>query len=139
VLQVDTPAELYAHPGDPFVATFVGDADVLPGRVDGTTVDSPLGVLSAERADAPGPVSVVLRPEQVRVAVDADGLGRVHHVEYFGHDQLVTVDLSGGHRVRARLGSAHTLTSGDPVSVTVHGAVLTFPAAQPDRAAVTTT
>jgi iron(III) transport system ATP-binding protein len=137
VLQVDTPAELYAHPVDPFVATFVGDADVLPGRADGATVDTPLGVLAAASADTPGPVSVVLRPEQVRVARDAGGAGRVHDVEYFGHDQLVTVDVSGGHRVRARLGSAHVLAAGDRVSVTVTGEVLTFPDALPDRAVVT--
>jgi iron(III) transport system ATP-binding protein len=139
VLQVDTPSELYAHPVDPFVATFVGDADVLPGRVDGTTVDTPLGVLVAARADVRGPVSVVLRPEQVQVAREAGGPGRVHQIEYFGHDQLVTVDVSSGHRVRARLGSAHVLAPGDHVSVKVVGEVLTFPDARSEQAVVTAT
>jgi iron(III) transport system ATP-binding protein len=125
VLQVDTPAALYARPVDPFVATFVGDADVLPGRIDGGTVDTALGVLAAAHADVAGPVSVVLRPEQVQVARDPGGVGHVHQIEYFGHDQLVTVDVAGGQRVRARLGSAHVLEPGDRVSVAVAGAVLT--------------
>jgi iron(III) transport system ATP-binding protein len=137
VLQVDTPAALYAHPVDPFVAAFVGDADVLPGRLDGGAVDTALGVLAAANAGAAGPVSVVVRPEQVHLTLDAAGGARVHQIEYFGHDQLVTVGVAGGQRVRARLGSAHVLAPGDLVSVAVTGTVLTYPEPQPDRAAVT--
>jgi YD repeat-containing protein len=72
----------------------------------------------------------------VQVARDPGGVGHVHQIEYFGHDQLVTVDVAGGHRVRARLGSAHVLEPGDRVSVAVAGAVLTYPEPQPDRAVV---
>ena len=39
ILQVDAPADVYARPDERFVATFVGDADVLPGHADDRTVD----------------------------------------------------------------------------------------------------
>jgi iron(III) transport system ATP-binding protein len=131
LIQVDAPAELYARPVDPFVATFVGDADSLPGSSDGATVDTPIGPLGLLEAGAPGPVDVVLRPEQVRVWLDGSGIGVVGRIEYFGHDQLVEVDLPGGRRVRSRLGSARVLVPGDRVSLAVAGGVLAFAADGP--------
>jgi iron(III) transport system ATP-binding protein len=126
LLQVDTPARLYSHPADPFVATFVGDADVLPGRADGVSVETPIGVLRAVEA-ASGPVTVVLRPERVRIWLDGTGAGIVRRVEYFGHDQLVEVELGGGLRLRSRLGPDRDFVSGDRVSLAVAGEVRTFP------------
>jgi iron(III) transport system ATP-binding protein len=135
LIQVDAPADLYARPVDPFVATFVGDADSLPGTSDGSTAETPLGPLGLLEATAPGPVEVVLRPEQVRVWLDGSGRGAVARIEYFGHDQLVEVDLPGGHRVRSRLGSARVLVPGDRVSLAVAGPVMAFPPTEPgDRA-----
>ncbi|MGZ8751740.1 MAG: ABC transporter ATP-binding protein [Acidimicrobiia bacterium] len=137
VIQIDAPAELYARPVDPFVATFVGDADSLPGTSDGSTVDTPIGPLGLLEGSAPGPVDVVLRPEQVRVWLDGSGIGAVRRIEYFGHDQLVEVDLPGGYRVRSRLGSARVLVPGDRVSLAVAGGVLAFsiPASDDSRSA----
>ena len=40
----------------------------------------------------------------------APGIGQVRRIEYFGHDQLVEVDLPGGHRVRSP-GSARRASS----------------------------
>jgi iron(III) transport system ATP-binding protein len=140
LLQVDTPGDLYARPVDPFVAAFVGDADVLTGTFDGDVIATALGELVPAPGARPGPVAVVLRPEQVRVWLDGAGMGAVARVEYFGHDQLVEVDLPGGQRVRSRLGSTRVLVPGDRVSLAVAGEVLTFadraadPANRVDRA-----
>jgi iron(III) transport system ATP-binding protein len=134
VLQVDAPGDLYARPVDPFVAAFVGDADVLPGSFDGDVIATALGELVPAPGARPGPVSVVLRPEQVRVWLDGAGMGAVRRVEYFGHDQLVEVDLAGGQRVRARLGSTRVLVPGDRVSLAVAGEVLSFEDRSADRA-----
>jgi iron(III) transport system ATP-binding protein len=140
VLQVDAPGDLYARPVDPFVAAFVGDADVLAGTFDGDVLTTALGDLvpapgARPGPVSPGPVSVVLRPEQVRVWLDGAGSGTVRRVEYFGHDQLVEVDLRRGERVRSRLGSTRVLVPGDRVSLAVAGEVLTFPAASARRGA----
>ncbi len=127
ILQVDTPARLYTHPADPFVATFVGDADVLPGRADGSSVETPIGVLRSVEATS-GPVTVVLRPERVRIWLDGTGIGTVRRVEYFGHDQLVEVELGGGVHLRSRLGPDRDFVPGDRVSLAVAGEVHAFPA-----------
>jgi iron(III) transport system ATP-binding protein len=126
VLQVDEPAALYAHPTDRFVATFVGDADVVPGHADGDVVTTALGRLSMSGDGLAGDVDVALRPERVRLRLDGAGQGVVHAITYFGHDQLVEVALDDGARVRSRMGPARAFEPGDRVSVAVTGAVIAF-------------
>ncbi len=129
VLQVDVPAELYAHPSDRFVATFVGDADLLPGHADGDTVTTEVGRLRLADPDGlTGDVEVALRPERVRLRLDGGGQGLVGGITYFGHDQLVEVALEHGARVRSRMGPARAFEPGDRVSVAVTGDVIAFAA-----------
>jgi len=128
ILQVDPPGALYAHPTDRFVATFVGDADIVNGRADAGRALTALGVLPLADPDGiTGDVDVALRPERVRLRLDGSGSGVVHDITYFGHDQLVAVTLDDGEHVRARMGPARELEPGDRVSVAVTGAVAAFP------------
>jgi iron(III) transport system ATP-binding protein len=126
VLQVDAPADLYAHPRDRFVATFVGDADVIPGHADGDGAVTALGRLALTDGAGTGAVDVVVRPERVRLRLDGAGEGTVRHIVYFGHDQLVAVELVDGTRVRSRMGPGRSFEPGDRVSVAVSGDVLAF-------------
>jgi iron(III) transport system ATP-binding protein len=128
LLQVDAPGELYARPVDAFVASFVGDADVVSGRSDGFEVVTAIGSMPVAEGSPSGAVDVVLRPESVRLWLDGSGIGVVRGIEYFGHDQLVEVEVAGATRVRARLGSERVLVPGDRVSVAVANEVLTFAA-----------
>jgi iron(III) transport system ATP-binding protein len=132
VLQVGDPAGLYARPADRFVATFVGDADLIPGRADGDGVATAVGRLTTA-GDGPdgalnGEVEVALRPERVRLRLDGAGQGIVQEITYFGHDQLVEVGLEDGARVRSRMGPGRAFEPGDRVSVAVNGDVIAFPA-----------
>jgi iron(III) transport system ATP-binding protein len=127
VLQVDRPAALYAHPTDRFVATFVGDADLLVGTIDDGAVVTTVGRLRlAEPNGLTGAVAVALRPEGVRLRLDGAGQGVVRDITYFGHDQLIEVALDDGARVRSRMGPARTFEPGDRVSVSVTGDVIAF-------------
>ncbi|HEX6311678.1 MAG TPA: ABC transporter ATP-binding protein [Acidimicrobiia bacterium] len=127
VLQVDEPSQLYAHPADRFVATFVGDADLLPGELDGDAVATTVGRLRLTDADGlTGAVEVALRPERVRLRLDGSGHAVVSTITYFGHDQLVEATLDDGRRVRSRMGPARTFEPGDRVSVSVTGDVMAF-------------
>jgi iron(III) transport system ATP-binding protein len=131
LLQADTPLDLYARPADRFVATFVGDADVIPGHADDGAVVTAVGRLPV--ADPPGhptrgSVDVIVRPERVRLRLDSAGEGVVDGITYFGHDQLVAVALSDGTRVRARMGPARAFEPGDRVSVSIAGDVTAFAA-----------
>jgi iron(III) transport system ATP-binding protein len=126
VLQIDEPATLYAQPCDRFVATFVGDADVIPGHADGGSVITAVGSLRLAEGGDRGAVEVVLRPEHVRLSLDSAGEGVVRDLVYFGHDQLVAVELGDGTRVRARMGPGRVFEPGDRVAVSVTGDVRAF-------------
>lgn len=105
LVQVGTPAEIYAKPVSRWLAQFVGGALVLPGTWNDGAVAGPLGVVPANLADGhiahPGDtVDLVLRPEQLSLsAVGAGGgpgvIAMVRDVAYFGHDAVVTLDLPG--------------------------------------------
>jgi putative spermidine/putrescine transport system ATP-binding protein len=78
IRQLDTPDEVYRHPLDRFVASFIGDANVLRARlerIDGAVATIALG---AARVAVPArtlqggavgdPVDLFVRPEGLRVA-----------------------------------------------------------------------
>ncbi|MFP5318984.1 MAG: ABC transporter ATP-binding protein [Acidimicrobiia bacterium] len=128
LVQVGPPDAVYRTPADPFVARFVGDADLVEGRSDGTAVDTPLGRLAVTGPVPPaGPAVAVVRPETVRLTPDAAGRARVTAATYFGHDQLVSVTLDGSLELRARVGNERLFAPGDRVALDVEGGVVAFP------------
>ena len=62
--QVGTAQEIYASPRTRFVSTFIGEANLLPGRRSNGTVTLAAGPQFAE-AGADGEISVVVRPENL--------------------------------------------------------------------------
>ncbi|CAA9273868.1 MAG: Ferric iron ABC transporter, ATP-binding protein [uncultured Chloroflexia bacterium] len=83
--QVAEPEELYRRPATPFVAGFVGRAQFLPGTVEGERVSTRVGSF---RHDAPlvqnGPVTVLLRPDDLRIESHPRGAGLVVEREFLG-------------------------------------------------------
>ena len=135
--QVAPPQTLYNRPATRFVAEFVGDADVLPARrVGAYLVDTPLGRLSTADPVQSEVSAVILRPESLTIRPTPDGLGTVRAVSFFGHDQMVTVELPDGTCVRARRGATLDVHRGDRVAVEVTGRVTVFEDASPDSVAV---
>jgi iron(III) transport system ATP-binding protein len=114
VLQADTPAHLYSNPTDPWVAGFLGDADVLESVARDGRVDTPVGAFTT---DLRGNVSVIVRPENVQISLGETPNAVVAGSEFFGHDQLVTLALHGGTRVRARIGPRPLYRIGQPARV----------------------
>jgi iron(III) transport system ATP-binding protein len=123
VVQVATPPDLYRVPSDPWVAGFLGDADFVPATAGHGQVETALGTFATEHD---GKVLVMFRPERVLVTPHPDGEAVVASREYFGHDQLVTIVLADGSRIRSRLGPAPDLKPGERVAVKIEEA-LTFP------------
>lgn len=127
--QLDTPRQLYHRPATRFVAEFVGDADVLAGtRAGQRLVDTPIGRLGTVERLGTAQVAVVVRPEAVRVRRHGAINATVADVVFFGHDQLLTLDLDGGATLRSRTTSQVEVTPGDRVAVGVDGKVMTYPA-----------
>ncbi|MBX3071522.1 MAG: ABC transporter ATP-binding protein [Thermomicrobiales bacterium] len=135
IVQDAAPEELYHRPVSRDVGMFVGDAQFLPGSASGRRVTCELGDLPTYTA-AEGEVDVMIRPEALRLtpagpdvvpnAVVTDRL-------FFGHDQLLRIELASGTTLNARLGSYGGIRPGDRVRVSLRGAVLTL---QTDRESV---
>jgi iron(III) transport system ATP-binding protein len=140
VVQVGPPDEVYRRPATPFVARFVGDADLVPGTSDGGRVATPLGELAVDGAvPAAGPALAVVRPEAIRLTAvegggaagngDRSGEATVATVTYYGHDQLVELALDGGTVIRARMGAERLFHAGERVRAEVAGPVIAYPGA----------
>jgi iron(III) transport system ATP-binding protein len=127
--QVGSPEDVYGRPATRSVAEFLGDADILPGTAADGVADCELGRFSADRA-LRGAVEIVLRPERVVIGADGTDAAADHTTEarvvgrsYFGHDQLVQLQLASGLRLRSRLSGSAVWRQGDVVSVRVTGPV----------------
>lgn len=127
VRQTAPPQQLYRWPADREVAAFVGDANFLPGTATGRSVECELGALSL-LGESRGEVDILVRPENLSVVpAGTDGRARVRAVLFFGHDQLLTIQLPSGRTVDARLGPMYHFAVGQPVQVTVSGPVVAYP------------
>jgi spermidine/putrescine transport system ATP-binding protein len=105
--QVDTPEALYAAPKTAFVATFVGEQNVIPGRVsaiagDEARIETPLGVLTGRAGAAglaPGAEAFALiRPERLGLAgpgAMALASGTVLRRDFEGATATLVVDAGG--------------------------------------------
>jgi iron(III) transport system ATP-binding protein len=118
IVQAATPAELYARPVSPWVANFVGDANLVDGDASGDRAATSLGSIPLVDAAA-GPVQVLVRPEAVDIA-PGDG-GTVELIEYYGHDSLYVVRTDAGPSFRARAAAAPSLRRGDRVDLRYRG------------------
>ena len=126
VVQTGSPEEVYDRPSSRWVAEFLGEADVLPGTADGGTVQCELGRFSAGR-ELSGEVQIVIRPESV--AIGHGGASRdaaeavVLERSFYGHDQLVHLELRSGLRLRSRRLGFPAWHPGDRVRVWLDGPV----------------
>ena len=124
--QVGTPEEIYERPHSRWLAEFLGEADVLPGTANGGVVECELGRFGAA-GDLAGPVEVVIRPESVAIGT---GPARDPHAEavvvkrsFYGHDQLVHLQLPSGLQLRSRRLGFPAWHPGDRVRVWIDGPV----------------
>ncbi|MGY4708304.1 ABC transporter ATP-binding protein [Mycolicibacterium sp. CBM1] len=131
--QISMPADIYARPATPFVAEFVG----LNNKVAAQVTDGRAHVLGTELAVAAGSIpagsgAALVRPEALRITVDATGTATVASVSFLGPISLVHCTLDDGTRVVAQTPSAQAaeLSPGARVTVRVEqAAALVVPAA----------
>jgi len=103
IRQHGSPSELYSSPVDPWVARFVGEANLVEGIATGNTARTALGDIPLV-ATQTGAVQVLLRPEDLVIDVGDDAT--VELIEYYGHDTTYELSLADGSSIRARLTSA---------------------------------
>jgi iron(III) transport system ATP-binding protein len=76
IQQIGTPAELYDSPANRFVATFLGTANLIEGRISGGRFVN--GNFSIEGIQAPdGPACISIRPQDVTLGAFSRGISAV--------------------------------------------------------------
>ncbi|HST55429.1 MAG TPA: ABC transporter ATP-binding protein [Solirubrobacteraceae bacterium] len=146
IVQQGTPDELYNQPVDAQLARFLGAANLLSARIEGSVAHTALGEL-ALRAPGPGgngrpelvlggpgpsgsaqPELVLLRPEQLEIHPASDAVaglaGRVERCDYYGHDALLHIrptEPCGADVLLARVAGEHSLPVDTRVTVAAHG------------------
>ena len=132
--QVGSPESVYERPGSRWVAQFLGDADVLAGTARAGVVECELGRFGVGD-ELSGAVQVVVRPESVGIGLHATDATAVDGVvvgrSFYGHDQLVHLELPSGARLRSRRLGFPAWHPGDRVRVWVEGPVTAVPEDQP--------
>ena len=118
--QVGPPEVVYGGPAGADVATFLGDANLFAGQLRSGILETVVGPVPMAGPD--GPATGLVRPEDLDLDEVADGNGLVVDVEYYGHDQLVSVALDDGQQVRARLHAHRRLAVGTRVRPHVRSA-----------------
>jgi putrescine transport system ATP-binding protein len=117
LVQVASPGEIYEQPNSRWVADFIGDVNLLEGRLSangagGSTILSAsagtLEVAAATAAPLGATVWVALRPEKVRVALVAPAgvpancvKGQVFEIGYLGDISIYKVRLDDGSVIKA--------------------------------------
>ncbi len=107
LLQVATPAEIYAEPANLQVAEFIGSPriNILPARVGPGGHAQVAGLAPQGRISAPvgASVQIGIRPEHLILHADPGGAGTVTAIENTGPELFVSVLTEGDAPLVARL------------------------------------
>jgi putrescine transport system ATP-binding protein len=119
LIQVATPSEIYEQPNSKYVADFIGDINLIEGKVQSVDaarklvsvsangLDKPLAIESDQTVKAGDQVWVAVRPEKVRISleqpkeVDANVVpGSVFDIGYLGDASIYHVKIPTGRSIR---------------------------------------
>jgi iron(III) transport system ATP-binding protein len=130
--QVGTPRELYARPADAHVATFLGEAIIVPARIEGGIAACALGRIPVAPGRA-GEATIMVRPEQVTLetvpgpqAEPAPGIGRIVEAEFAGANCAVVVRLQDGRQILVPVPAASLPAAGALVRFAIAGTAHVF-------------
>ena len=125
VIQSAPPETLYHRPATREVASFVGEANFLPGTAQNDQASCALGDIPIV-GNGEGEVDVMLRPEALVLRALPNGQATVEDREFYGHDQLLKLRLDSGLTLRARLVGGPGFGLGERVAIGVWGSAVAF-------------
>ena len=117
--QLAEPEAVFHRPATRFVATFIGEADLVAGERHGEVAWTTLGGVPVGGDGGDGPVDVMIRPHEVRVVADPSGSGVVARREFRGATITHLVVLDDGTAVRAEVPHTAAVAEGARVRVVV--------------------
>lgn len=137
IVEQGTPVQLYKHPKNEFVARFLGEMNFVPGTLarngTGAAAKTPWGTVPLDCVSdriAGSNIKLGFRPEDVRIGAQGDAFGfpaKVAQAHYIG-DALLCDLVAEGCAFSARLPNTTTLSTGDPVQISLKNSDFTaFP------------
>jgi len=144
--QFGTPQEIYDHPASVYVADFIGSPPMnfipfeagLERGTDRIAINDVAVPIPAVAEDvAPGPLTLGVRPEHIRLRDDAALRGAVYETEYLGTNQIVSIEMAGG-IVKARVPADRAFAHGETVGLDLDRNRLSLFAGEAGRAVRTT-
>lgn len=127
IVQSGTPTDIYNSPVDVGIATFLGDAILVPGQVEGDKVITDLGKLSTLNSVVDGQSGVVaIRSENFYLQPNPEGDSQVIDRVFFGHDAVLEVQTPKL-KIKARSNGPFAPEVGMRVTVWVRGSVNFYP------------
>ena len=125
LVQVATPSEIYEQPSSRWVAEFIGDVNLIEGRVVSANAqetvvaaldDKRIRVSQGSSAAVGATVWIALRPEKVRIGTEAPAdtaencvSGKVVDIGYLGDVSTYKVRLADGTMMKATVANATRL------------------------------
>jgi putative spermidine/putrescine transport system ATP-binding protein len=98
--QAGAPLDVYLRPGTPFVADFLGSANIVEGMHHDGSVQLPFATLRVPQALPAGACWMMVRPEDIEIAKNGDVQfhGRVESTFFLGNQLRLGV-VAGAHRL----------------------------------------
>ena len=98
IVQIGTPAEVWGAPADAWVASFLGFAPVVEAHGHGGEIDTPWGVKVDAGNSGDGAVTVVVRPDGVRLESTGALAARVVRATFTGTSVRIVLRPEAGPR-----------------------------------------
>ncbi|WP_202368129.1 ABC transporter ATP-binding protein [Pseudomonas sp. MWU318] len=136
LVQSGHPMDLYRYPQDEQTAHFLGEAVVLPARIEAGWAHCDLGQVAVNSNGFSGAAQIMLRPEQLQIAEGASDSQGCHALvtdrDFAGNTCTLTVELSSSatqdpaRSILVRSSGMHAPPAGSAVQLSVLGAAHVF-------------
>jgi iron(III) transport system ATP-binding protein len=115
--QVDAPEVVYHYPATRAVANFVGQGTFVPATIAGRLAESDVGQFQLDAGSAPEQVDLLLRPRDVTIEVDPDGIAHVVSRRFQGAEFTYVIQLPCGVQLQSNQPSHVDISPGARVRV----------------------
>jgi len=126
LMQLGTPKDLFEHPANSFVASFIGNNNVIAGKLEerGRVRVGPSSLIGIDTSGAPTGASVAfcVRPSRVRIDPEPDIpvnvlRGTVLRSAYLGESRDLLIEVDKVARIRAAVPASREFVTGQQVTV----------------------
>lgn len=117
VEQIDVPEIVYHYPATRAVANFVGQGTFVPATIAGAIAESDLGRFELEEQGAQVHVDLLIRPRDVSLEVDPDGIAVIVSRTFHGAETTYVIQLPCGVQLQSNQPSYVSISPGARVRV----------------------